>query len=104
MENTKTLIQLAKENLRHLYPQVESINVDMIRLSNNDFKSKIVLKTKLMSFFASKEGPNYKQSLTKSCKALIKQLEKAKINKIHNVDSTMEYQDENDDELKDEES
>ncbi len=93
MNNTKSLIQLAKENLIHLYPNVTSINVDIIRLSNNDFKSKITLKTAFQSFFATKEGPNYKQSLTKSCQALIKQLERSKINKVHKNHQELSYQD-----------
>lgn len=97
MENTKTLIQLAKENLIHLYPNLTFINIDMIRLENNDFKSKIRLSTKLQSFFVSKEGSNYKQSLTKSCKAVIKQLEKAKINKVHLKSTDLSYECEEDD-------
>lgn len=82
-EEKKGLLKMAKENISHLYPKVVSMDVDMIRLTKNHFRSKIVLKTKSKSFFADKEASTYQQSLDKSCDAIKKQLEKEKVNKMH---------------------
>lgn len=83
MKKGKSLLNLAKENIYHLYPKVISMDVDMIRLANNHFRSKIVLKTKAKSFFANKVALNYKESLDKSCQAIKKQLERAKVDGVH---------------------
>lgn len=83
MKKGKSLLSLAKENIYHLYPKVMSIDVNMIKLANNHFRSKIILKTKMKSFFADKVAVNYKESLNKSCQAIKKQLSRAKFNRSY---------------------
>jgi ribosome-associated translation inhibitor RaiA len=94
MKEKKNLISLAKESIYHLYPIVISMDVDMIRLTNNRYKSKVVLKTKKKSFFANKEAPNYKESLDRSCHAIKKQLEKFKIDRVHQSSKESVFEDE----------
>ncbi len=83
MKERKSLLNLAKENIYHLYPKVSSIDIHMTRLANGHFKSKIIIKIKAKIFFANREGKNYKESLDKSFKAIKKQLERVKIDKVH---------------------
>ena len=83
MKVKSNLIKLAKENIYHQYPKVLSIDIDIRRLTDRRYKSRITLKTKTASFFADKEDQGYRKSLEKSYRAIKKQLEKVKINKIH---------------------
>lgn len=94
MEGKNSLIRLAKENIYHLFPKVTSMDISMTRLANNCYKSKIILKTKMRSFFVLKEAQNYKESLDKSCDAMKKQLKKVKVNKVHQTHSQITFEDE----------
>lgn len=89
MKRKNNLLNLTKESIHHLYPNVSSLDITMIKLSNNHFGSKIEVKTKLKYYFAKKEAENYKLSLEKSCKAITKQLEKEKVRKIHSAKPEM---------------
>lgn len=94
MKKGKNLLSLAKENMYHLYPKVISMDVEMIRLTNNHFRSKIVLKTKSKRFFANKVALNYKESLNKSCQAIKKQLERSKVDVVHQLKKEAIFEDE----------
>lgn len=94
MKKGKSLLVMAKENIHHLYPEVISVDIDMIRLTNNHFRSKIVLKTKAKIFFANKDAQNYNESLNKSCHAIKKQLERGKVNKVHRLSMDSIFEDE----------
>jgi ribosome-associated translation inhibitor RaiA len=83
MKVKNSLIKLTKENIYYLYHEVITVDIDIKRLANRRYQSKIKLKTKTGSFFADKEDQGYRKSLEKSYDAIKKQLEKVKINKIH---------------------
>lgn len=83
MKVKSNLIKLTKENIYRLYPKVMSVDIDIKRVAIRRYKSKITLKTKTASFFAEKEDQGYRKSLEKSYRAIKKQLEKVKNNKIH---------------------
>lgn len=93
MKKDKNLISLAKESIFSRYPNVISIDVDMVRLKNNYFRTKMILKTKAKIYFTSKDGLNYKESLHKSCHAIKKQLERFKVNRLHSSRKGAEFED-----------
>jgi len=87
------LINLTKENIYHFYPKVIHIDIAIKRLPNRGYESRIALRTKSESFFALKKNSGYRKSLEKSYHAIMKQLEKVKINKIHRSYSGIIFKD-----------
>ncbi|MDA8793429.1 hypothetical protein N9N67_09290 [Bacteriovoracaceae bacterium] len=87
------LIKLTKENIYHQFPKVISVDIDIKRLGDRLYKSRIILRTKTASFFACKEDQGYRKSLEKSYLAIKKQLEKVKINKIHSGGADLIFED-----------
>lgn len=95
MKKRKSLIRIAKERICHMYPRIISMDIDMIRLKDNNFRSKIVLKTKTKNFLANKVAFHYKESLNRSCQAIKKQLERVKFDRVHRLKNEVKFEDEN---------
>lgn len=94
MKVKNNLIKLTKENLFHQYPKVMSVDIDVKRLANRRYKSRITLKTKTARFFADKEDQGYRKSLERSYRAIKKQLEKVEVDKIRRGFPDLIFEDE----------
>ncbi len=96
MKRKNSLINLTKANIYHLYPQIIYLKISMNKLKNNYYRGKIALKTKTTSFFVSKETKNYKDSLDSARNAIKKQLERVKLNRVHQSKPEAVFGDETD--------
>ncbi|MDA8793320.1 hypothetical protein N9N67_08740 [Bacteriovoracaceae bacterium] len=94
MKREKNLISQTKDNIYRLYPKINSLEVDMIKLKNENYRSRIILTIKKKSFFVEKEAQNYKESLDKSSHAIKEQLERAKIDRAPQPLLEVEFEDE----------
>lgn len=94
MKERVSLINLAQKIIYKLYPNVISMDINVIKLASNIYISKIILKTSKKNFFVTKEAQGYKESLDRSCHALKKQLERGKIDRVHKSRKKMVFEDE----------
>jgi hypothetical protein len=83
MNNNNIAAEKVKMNLYRNCPKANLVTVEMRKLHNHDYESKIRVFTDTQSFYASKSAVTHHDSLEKSYHAMIKQLERAKPDSLH---------------------
>ncbi len=87
------LIESTKEHIYQISSKIILVTINVNRVANNQYESRILLKTKSRSLYAAKKASGYSQSLSRTYRAIKKQIEKLKINKIHSLPKNFVFED-----------
>lgn len=76
------VVELAKEHIAKMDPNVQEVDVRMERSPEGEFVAKIHVRLKDRVLHAVKKSASYRESLDRSCHAILKQMQKIKAKRL----------------------
>jgi ribosome-associated translation inhibitor RaiA len=74
--NKRKHLKKTFKKIRKVFPRAENINIDVKKLPDGQFNTKLEVKAKRKNLFASKIDKTYVDSLDRSYQAIKKQIDK----------------------------